>query len=258
MEGAPGHQAAGLLEDGSIGRAEARGAYGQQPTYGGFDLMTARVGGLWDALLGEGRRWWITANSDSHVHYTEGGWDFWPGEYAKTRVWAKHDYDDVLDGLRNGRIFVATGDLVSELYLSVSTGTDTAAIGGELVVERDEMVDVEIRFLDPVGDNFRGDDPHVARVDLIVGQILGPALDRTTDTNPTTRVVARWTPDAWEKEGPYRIIRTQLGPFEGPVYLRVRGTNTEKPEPDPDPLLEDPWTDLWFYANPVFVTPGGA
>ncbi|WP_351228681.1 hypothetical protein [Streptomyces sp. NPDC002133] len=35
----------------------------------GFDQMTARVGGLWDSLLGEGRRWWITATSDSRVHW---------------------------------------------------------------------------------------------------------------------------------------------------------------------------------------------
>lgn len=63
FEGAPGHQA-GPLNGG------ARGGYGNYPTHGGFDQMTARVGGLWDSLLGEGRRWWITATSDSHVHWT--------------------------------------------------------------------------------------------------------------------------------------------------------------------------------------------
>ena len=35
-------------------------------TWGGFDWMTATVGGLWDSLLAEGKPWWITANSDSH------------------------------------------------------------------------------------------------------------------------------------------------------------------------------------------------
>ena len=33
--------------------------------------MTAIVGGLWDSLLGEGRRFWIVATSDSHAHYTD-------------------------------------------------------------------------------------------------------------------------------------------------------------------------------------------
>lgn len=47
FEGAPGHQAGPLV-------GGARGGYGNHPTYGGFDQMTARLGGLWDALLGSG------------------------------------------------------------------------------------------------------------------------------------------------------------------------------------------------------------
>jgi len=36
-------------------------------------------------------------------------------------------------------------------------------------------------------------------------------------------------------------------------YLHVRGTNTRELEPSPDPLGEDPWSDLWFYTNPIFL-----
>ncbi len=111
FEGAPGHQA-GPLNGG------ARGGYSNYPTHGGYDQMTARVGGLWDSLLGEGRRWWITATSDSHVHWTRGGSDFWPGEYSKTYVLARQDYADIMDALRNGRIFVTTGDLITSLDLT--------------------------------------------------------------------------------------------------------------------------------------------
>src|SRR3546814_16824905 len=64
--------------------ARPRGAYGKFPTMGGYDQMTARGGGFWDSMLGEGRRWWITANSDSHIHWSDGGADFWPGESSKT------------------------------------------------------------------------------------------------------------------------------------------------------------------------------
>ena len=46
---------AGLVE----GQRGARGGYRNAPTLGGFDQMTARLGGFWDSLLGEGRRWWI-------------------------------------------------------------------------------------------------------------------------------------------------------------------------------------------------------
>ena len=42
--------------------------------------------------------------------------------------------------------------------------------------------------------------------------------------------------------------------LDGPSYLRVRGTNVATElEPEPDELGEDPWADLWFYSNPVFI-----
>ena len=73
---------------------------------GGFDQMVATLGGGWDALLGQGLHWTITATSDSHGHWTAGGADFWPGEYAKTWVLATPTGADILDGLRSGRVFV--------------------------------------------------------------------------------------------------------------------------------------------------------
>ncbi|NUR97883.1 MAG: histidinol-phosphatase, partial [Kribbellaceae bacterium] len=147
FEGAPGHQAGGLPK--GIGNGGARGLYGNAPnpnsftgypaesyrTWGGFDWMTATVGGLWDSLLAEGKPWWITANSDSHVNWNEtsrrpdgssqeqfdrdGRYmdpvygntvnstasDFWPGFYSRTHVGAdRRDYLAVMEGLRNGRV----------------------------------------------------------------------------------------------------------------------------------------------------------
>ena len=85
MEGSPGHQAAAVRQAPFTTSAEndnsnaARGGYRNYPTMGGYDQMTAQLGGFWDSMLAEGRHWWITANSDSHVHWREGGSDFWPG-----------------------------------------------------------------------------------------------------------------------------------------------------------------------------------
>jgi len=83
MEGAPGHQAAAIPGPGH--EKNGRGYYDNGPssdsfagyppesyvTYGGFDWMTSTVGGLWDALLAEGKPWWISANSDSHKVYLD-------------------------------------------------------------------------------------------------------------------------------------------------------------------------------------------
>lgn len=255
MEGAPGRQALALASDGTPTRAAPRGDYDRYPTLGGFDQMTARVGGLWDALLGEGRHWGITANSDSHVHYTEGGADFWPGEYSKTYVYAARDYDDILAGIRTGRIFVTTGDLISELYVTATAGEASAGIGGELAVTPGADVEVTVRFRDPAVPNHRGDNPSVSRVDLIVGNVSGLAADRESDSNLTTRVVARFTSAQWRADGLYQEARYTLSNVRDPIYLRVRGTNGDELEPEPDPPGENPWDDLWFYSNPVFVTP---
>jgi len=261
MEGAPGHQAAaqaqqGLgpsLYDSYFGKSRPRGAYREFPTMGGFDQMTARLGGFWDSMLGEGRRWWITANSDSHVHWTEGGIDFWPGEYSKTYVFAESSHDSILAGLRAGRIFVTTGDLVSELDVTASAGGGVAMIGESLTVEKGQDVTVTIAFLDPETNNANGDNPAVARVDLIRGAVTGPANDKASDTNPTTRVEARFTADQWSREGAYSVIRTTINDLGNDEYIRVRGTNTQEAEPQPDVPNESPWTDLWFYSNPIFL-----
>ncbi len=121
FESQPGHQA-----DGSRG-GYGTGAFGG--TYGGTGYYAATIGGLWDALLGEGRNWWFFASSDFHSRsvpeyessgdspaadpnsfdpnnkatYVQNpatinsGWrgatashaDFWPGEYQKDCVFVK-------------------------------------------------------------------------------------------------------------------------------------------------------------------------
>lgn len=266
MEGAPGHQASGLATDGSPklddrGRPTgSRGAY-RNPgaaTLGGFDQMTAIVGGVWDALLGEGRRFWIVATSDSHVNFAEAtrpGSDFWPGQFHKTYVHARHSYEDILDGLRAGRVFVVAGDLIRTLDVTVSAGSEQAAIGETLNVSRGEDVVVEIQFRTPDAPNANGERPDVNRVDLIVGDIreVGDGEGEPADANPTTRVIGRFTAADWTRIGDTYTIRTTMSRVDRSVYVRVRGTNGHEWEPSMDAPGENPWRDLWFYSNPVFV-----
>jgi hypothetical protein len=257
MEGAPGHQAAALNTKAVANPDDTyRGSYRRAPTMGGFDQMTARLGGFWDSMLGEGRRWWVTSTSDSHRHYTEGGNDFWPGEYSKTYVKAARTYGDVLDGLRNGRVFVTLGDLVSEADVTVQSvdGRRRAGIGGTLTVPRGSDVTVVIRLRDPAGQNFGGKTPDVARVDLIRSEIGASVADRATDANPRARVEKRFTAREWAREGERISIAWTIRNVTEPTYVRVRGTNRgDELEPVQDTPGEDPWSDLWFYANPVFI-----
>ena len=275
FEGAPGHQATAIGRDGLPSRTNgARGSFGGYPTHGGFDQMTAIVGGLWDSLLGEGRRWWITSTSDSHVNWRDGGGDFWPGEYSKTYVKANKTYGSVLDGLRNGRVFVTLGDLISSLDVTADAhshgdrdddkpwvwgndeddnGNHGAEIGETLRVGGRRDVTITIRLRDPFEPNSHGDAPEVRRVDIIVGKITGPVADRATATNSTATVVKRFGPADWHKQGEYLTMRYTLTNVSQDMYVRVRGTNTDQLEPARDPRGENPWADLWFYSNPIFI-----
>lgn len=257
MEGAPGHQAGALNPDGSLDPQGARGGYGGSPTLGGYDQMTARLGGFWDSMLGEGRRWWVTSTSDSHRHYSEGGSDFWPGQYSKTYVHARADHADIMDGLRNGRVFVTTGDLVSELDVQVTSADRSAGIGGTLQTTTGSPVTVTIRLRDPEAANASGATPAVARVDLIMGEVTGPTADREADSNPSTRIVKRFQASDWTIDGETRTMSITLPALAAGAYLRVRGTNSIELEPRPDPPGENPWNDLWFYSNPVFLEIAG-
>ena len=150
MEGGPGHQAGTLAPDGrpNPDHPGHRANYASPGalTLGGYDQMTAIVGGFWDALLGEGRQFWIVATSDSHVNYADphrSGDDFWPGEFHKTYVHARPEYGDVVDGLRQGRVFAVAGDLITELDVTASVAARQAAIGSTLTVRPTDEVRVD-------------------------------------------------------------------------------------------------------------------
>jgi len=255
MEGSPGHQASALNTDGSLKVAGIRGGYSNHPTMGGFDQMTAKLGGFWDSMLGEGRHWWLTSSSDSHVHYSEGGDDFWPGEFAKTYVYSEKNYDEIMHNFRSGHVFVTTGDLISELYVSVKNANNTfsAAIGDTIEVVKGEKISIEVKFLDPQSQNARFENPMVNRVDIITGEVTGRLGNKNIDSNPTTQVAARYNKSTWHKEQEYSVISFTIDQVTEDSYIRVRGTNGDELEPALDIAGENPWRDLWFYSNPIFI-----
>lgn len=265
MEGGPGHQAGGLDRDGTPRRNDvgdligARGGYGNKGahTLGGFDQMTAIVGGFWDSLLGEGRRFWIVASSDSHVNYTEAtrrGSDFWPGQFHKTYVHARRSHDDILDGLRNGRVYAVAGDLVTGLTVEASSGGRVVAVGETLAASAGAPTTITIRFRDPDAPNHAGLNPRVTRVDVIAGDVRGPLIDRHAAVNETAKVIGRFDAPRWKRAGVDEYeISTMLPPIKGNIYVRVRGTSTTDLEPRMDMPGENPWHDLWFYSNPIFI-----
>ncbi|WP_030740155.1 PHP domain-containing protein [Streptomyces sp. NRRL F-5135] len=305
MEGAPGHQAAGLPSP--KGPGGARGLYGNGPgansfpgypaesyrTWGGFDWMTATVGGLWDSLLAEGKPWWITANSDSHQVYAEPSVrgqdddfaghgkhadpvygsgldltqnDYWPGHYSRTHVGAaRFSYAAVMDGMRAGRIWVDHGGLISGLDARLKGGGRWATLGGALHVKRGTDVELSIEIALANGPNWAQFVPTLARVDVIRGQVTGPVADRDTFTAPTAKVATSF--EVGKSTGTVRLTY-RLGRIAEPQYVRLRGTDGKRTAvglrgaavdpagPAGDVRGDaDPWQDLWFYSNPIWVLP---
>ncbi|MFJ8577889.1 twin-arginine translocation signal domain-containing protein [Micromonospora sp. NPDC093277] len=309
MEGAPGHQAAGIPKP--EGAGGGRGYYEGSPsaasfpgyplesyrTWGGFDWMTSTVGGLWDSLLAEGKAWWISANSDSHVNYldtamrgpnsdfaangryndpvhgpllTTAG-DFWPGQYSRTHVGAESfDYRAVMAGLRAGRVWVDHGGLISGLDVRAREAGDRrpnsgTPLGGVLRVRRGTAVELTIDIDLATTPNWSQFVPVLARVDVIAGAVTGPVADGDTFTAPNTRVVKSFEVTRGSARASFTY---SFGKVTEPFYVRLRGTDGNRGTPglmgagvDPfGPAMDvmgaaDPWTDLWFYANPIWVLP---
>ncbi|MDX1933490.1 MAG: PHP domain-containing protein [Capsulimonadales bacterium] len=287
FEGAPGHQAAAL-------NGGARGGYGSDPapasfsgyptasyrTWGGYDWYVSQVGGLWDSLLGEGRSWYITANSDSHRHFTdrtivdastlaEKGYvtptdkkadkndneDYYPGEYSKTWVFAsRREPGAVLEAIRSGNMFTVLGDLIDRCELYALSGDRTASMGGTLSLDRaGQEVNIRLRVRVPSRANFGGKRPTLHHIDIITGDIRGTASDRDAMTNPGTRVVATLRASEAKRDGEFLEFTHRIPDVRQDFFVRVRGTNTDVDAPRQDVGAADPWGDLWFYSNPVRV-----
>jgi hypothetical protein len=163
-------------------------------TYGGTGVYAAQIGGVWDALLGEGRNWWFFGSSDWHNRGQFGPddrrstQDFYPGEYQRDFVMVRKANDTklrpqtIVDGIRSGNSFVATGQLIDRLAFvacasyagpamrtnaavqaiavkAALANTDTdvagcATMGEKLQVRAGAEVVVSIVVRDPAGTNY--------------------------------------------------------------------------------------------------------
>jgi hypothetical protein len=280
FDGMPGHQKKNIrgsydLVD-LIGTAENKNIIGG--TFGGAGKFMSRVGGLWDALLSEGRHWWVSASSDFHNDV-----DFYPGEYQKTYtcVTKRNDPQSLIDGMRSGNTFIVTGDLITGLSFTV----ENAVMGQTLKTDKNNVT-IEIKVFDPDVTNFNTysdyTNPKLDHVDLIAGQVTGlippSSPDYSKDSISTTVVIARFDGSGglkdsnglvskkWKDSGNGWKTITYLAEVTGKMYFRIRGTNlalntAEELDGAGNPLPDiaekntaaKAFSDLWFYSNPLFV-----
>jgi hypothetical protein len=254
FEGLPGH-------DKASNRGEFSSSACGGGTYGGAGIYIAKVSGLWDNLLADGRRFFNFDSSDFHDTPS----DFWPGEYEKTYVMVKdadnegiYTQEDVINGLRSGNAFSVHGDLINELDFRVFHGasvrnqsfTNSATMGETLSVGKGEKITVQIRFKSPESNNCKAGvnaspdfdcqayPPVVHHIQLIQGRInstkAAKFLDDGVTPNPAFNVIDKtvasivetfdassWGTDA---EGFTTMTFTVPHVLED-MFFRIRGTN---------------------------------
>jgi hypothetical protein len=280
-EAIPGHQ-----------KDKAKGEYvnsetAGECTYGGAGIYLAKLGGVWDALLGEGRRWFIFTNSDCHMvgktNEMSDGEDFFPGEYAKNYTYVENNKNplSLIEGLKSGNSWIGTGDLIDSLDFRID-----GKPMGSTITPGNSLITITILVRDPNTNNFNTysdyKNPVLDHIDLIAGKVTSKAApgshEYSVDSNSTTRVIARFDSTGrtrdfnrlaskkWETlpDGIKRMSLTLI--ISSNMYFRLRGTNhplgTENEtdgtgNPLPDILIKNDaaaaFSDLWFYSNPIFV-----
>ena len=183
---------------------------------------------MWDALLGEGRRFWIFGSSDWHNRGEFGPFepqstlDFFPGEYQKIWVYTTSGDDSafnrgsatrITSAMRRGAHFSVMGDLIDEFYFVMCQGLNCASMGQQLNVNRNGP-DIEwmVKLKDPegvnnspysfdnpsllqVGLNTPMNEPVLSHIDIISGNFtsrIDPADPAYSENvaNPTTAIFA--------------------------------------------------------------------
>jgi len=300
MEGAPGAQADGFPKPN--GNGGARGGYVNNPganswpgyppeayrTYGGFDWMTATLGGVWDSMLAEGRGFWITSNSDAHYsrgdhlvrpavpdgYYDQTGKypdpvyvdtpqvlapyaDFFPTQFSRTVVGScSRTFAGVTEGLRAGRVWITHGGLADNLEFAAYSNGSTATTGGRLRVRRGSNVTVVMAARLAYRPNASGSIPRLARLDLIQGPVTGPTSTDAAHVDGVT-VAESFEPRWWP--GNTVLFKHTFRNVRAPFYVRLRGTDGKRHTPAGiEPIADvignsDPFQDLWCHTNPIFV-----
>ena len=257
FEGMPGNQMSGS------GRAELPAG----DIRNGADEMIAVTGGVWDALLSEGRKIYNFANSDFHFkvsadeNYSSG---YWASEYSSNNVYVQpgedgvYDYSDVVDGLRSGNSYATYGNLISDLSFTAASGGNSAAMGQELSAVEGDKVTVTVKFKVPEKNNYEtlyGTDtgieadntPELDHVDLIAGSVTGKVSeDEYGEVSSDAKIVKTFTKEelanSVDEDGYY--VLTFKADADQNCYYRLRGTTVSEVDENGDPLADPDYSGI--------------
>jgi hypothetical protein len=261
-------------------------------TRGGVGIYAAQIGGLWDALLGEGRNFFFYASSDWHNRGMfspfdrQSTQDFYPGEYQKLyiprpAVGTTLRPQVIVDAVRKGNSFSVSGDLITgDLTYTAEVanlpGAVKAKMGETLVVPRGRTVKIVLEVNLPSGPNnspYSFNNPSLVQVgiqeplnrpvlkhvDFIRGNITGVVTPNspnyTVNTNPSAQIVASFGPTNWTASGQKRTMIFTITNVQNNMYVRARGTNLPPGTPFETDLQGNPLSDPNVAPAPPAIPP---
>ncbi len=229
-------------------------------TYGGTGVYGAYVGGVWDALLGEGRGWWFFASSDWHNRGMFGPddrrstQDFFPGEYQRNYTMVRNGNDKlrpqtIVDGLRTGNNWAASGQLIDRLSFIACASykglafRSNAAVEALAVKAATANTDIDTAGCATMGEKLAVRPGAEIVVAVVVRDPAGTSYSPYTFPNPSLM---------------------QIGvnqPLDMPVLDHidmVRGMVTSLPKQRGDTDYDGAWPNTWLTNPDINTVPAAA
>lgn len=285
FESQPGHQAANNRGEYRAGFCGAGCDSVGVTTFGGTGIYAAKVGGLWDAMLGEGRNWFFYASSDWHnrgsfsIYEAASTQDFYPGEYQKLYLprpaaGTTLRPNVIVDGVRSGNSYSVQGDLITgELTYKAEVigyaAAGTAKMGQTLVVPRGRSVKLTLEVNLPTTKNnspYSFNNPSLAQIGIqeplnrptlrqvqfikgnVTGVIAADNANYTNATNSTASIYASFGPNNWTVNGQKRTMVVTIANVQNNMYVRTLGSNLPPSTPAETDAKGNPLND-WDPLN---------
>ena len=223
-------------------------------TYGGTGVYGAQVGGVWDALLGEGRNWWFFASSDWHNRGQFGpddrrtSQDFYPGEYQRNYTMVRNASDKlrpqtIVDGLRSGNNFAASGQLIDRLaFIACASyrgpaARSNAAVEALAMTAAGDNTDIDRAGCATMGEKLVVRPGAEIVVAIVVRDPSGTSFSPYTFENPSLKQVGISQPLNRPVLDHIDVIRGMVTGYKTPGSAEYAGA----------------WPDTWL-ANPDLAT----
>jgi len=229
-------------------------------TWGGTGVYGAQIGGVWDALLGEGRNWWFFASSDWHNRGQFGSddrrstQDFYPGEYQRDFVMvrkngkASYDPQAIVDGLRTGNSFAASGQLIDRMafvacasYKGVARRADAAVAALALKAAKGNT-DMDVKGCATMGEKLQVRAGAEIVVALVVRDPSGTSHSPYSFANPSLAQVGIVQPLNMPVVDHIDLIRGMVTGYRNPTDADYAGT----------------WPDNWIENPDMNIVPAAA